>query len=72
LLLWSASATAQSINVTPSTIPVPSQGVPYSVTFVASDGVAPYQFLVSTGMLPAGLSLSAGGALTGTPTTAAA
>jgi MYXO-CTERM domain-containing protein len=72
LLLWSASATAQSINVTPSTIPVPSQGVPYSVTFVASDGVAPYQFLVSTGMLPAGLSLSAGGALTGTPTTSGA
>lgn len=72
LLLWSASAAAQSINVTPSTIPVPAQGVPYSVTFVASDGVAPYQFLVSTGMLPPGLSLSAGGALTGTPTTSAA
>ncbi|BEP94391.1 hypothetical protein GmRootA79_27750 [Acidovorax sp. A79] len=72
LLLWGAAAGAQSINVTPSTIPVPVQGVPYSVTFVGSDGVAPYQFLVSTGMLPAGLSLSAGGALTGTPTTAAA
>ncbi|MBD9392722.1 putative Ig domain-containing protein [Acidovorax sp. ACV01] len=72
LLLWSAAAAAQSINVTPSTIPVPVQGVPYSVTFVGSNGVAPYQFLVSTGMLPAGLSLSAGGALTGTPTTAAA
>jgi hypothetical protein len=72
LLLWSAIAAAQGINVTPSTIPVPVQGVPYSVTFVGSDGVAPYQFLVSTGMLPPGLSLSAGGSLTGTPTTDAA
>ncbi|RMA59812.1 putative Ig domain-containing protein [Acidovorax sp. 100] len=72
LLLWSATAAAQSINVTPSSIPVPVQGVPYSVTFVGSNGVAPYQFLVSTGVLPVGLSLSASGALTGTPTTAAA
>jgi hypothetical protein len=72
LLLWSAIAAAQGINVTPSTMPVPVQGVPYSVTFVGSDGVAPYQFLVSTGMLPPGLSLSAGGSLTGTPTTDAA
>lgn len=68
---WSALAAAQSLTVTPSTIPVPVQGVPYSVTFVASDGVPPYQFLVSTGLLPAGLSLSPGGDLTGTPTTAA-
>ena len=71
LFWWSALAAAQSVTVTPSAIPVPAQGVPYSVTFVASDGVAPYQFLVSTGMLPAGLSLSAGGDLTGTPTTSA-
>lgn len=68
---WSALAAAQSLTVTPSSVPVPALGVPYSVTFVASDGVAPYQFLVSTGLLPAGLSLSPGGDLTGTPTTAA-
>lgn len=72
LMAWSAVATAQDITVTPPSIPVPVQGVPYSVTFVGSDGVAPYQFLVSAGLLPAGLSLSASGALTGTPTTAQA
>lgn len=72
LLWWGAAASAQGINVTPSTIPTPVQGVPYSVTFVASGGVAPYQFLVSTGMLPPGLSLSPTGALTGTPTTSGA
>lgn len=72
VLLWSAAAAAQSITVTPSIIPVPVQGAPYSVTFVGANGVAPYQFLVSTGTLPTGLSLSLGGALTGTPTTAGA
>lgn len=69
---WSAAAGAQAINVTPSSIPTPLPGVPYSVNFVASGGVAPYQFLVSTGMLPPGLSLSPSGALTGTPTAAGA
>lgn len=68
-LLWGA-ASAQGINVTPTMIPVPVQGTPYSVTFTGSGGVAPYLFLVSTGDLPAGLNLSAGGALTGTPTSA--
>lgn len=72
LLGWSAMASAQGINVTPSTVPTPAQGVPYSVTFVGSDGVAPYHFLVSTGMLPPGLTLSPSGALTGTATTSGA
>ena len=72
LMAWSTVATAQDITVTPPSIPVPVQGVPYSVTFVGGNGVAPYQYLVSVGLLPAGLSLSASGALTGTPTTAQA
>lgn len=71
LVLWAASVAAQDITVTPSSIPTPALGVPYSVTFVASDGVAPYQFLVSAGLLPAGLSLSGTGDLTGTPTSSA-
>ena len=71
-LLWGAAATAQSISVTPAAVPVPVQGTPYSLTFTGGGGVAPYKFLVSTGALPAGLNLSAGGALTGTPTTAVA
>ena len=71
LVLWAASAAAQDITVTPSSIPTPALGVPYSVTFVGSDGVPPYQFLVSAGLLPAGLSLSGTGDLTGTPTSSA-
>lgn len=58
--------------MTPAAVPVPVQGTPYNETFTGSGGVAPYQFLVSTGALPSGLTLSAGGALTGTPTSSVA
>ena len=68
LALWGATAAAQDISVAPSSIPTPALGAPYSVTFVGSNGVPPYQFLVSAGLLPAGLSLSGTGDLTGTPT----
>ncbi len=48
----------------PSTVPI---GQPYSYTFAAAGNPAP-TFTVDSGQLPAGLSLSADGALTGTPT----
>ena len=40
----------------------------YSVTLAASAGVAPYTWSLTSGQLPAGLALSAAGAITGTPT----
>jgi putative Ig domain-containing protein/IPT/TIG domain-containing protein len=46
-------------------------GVPYSATLQAISGTAPYTWSVSAGALPAGLTLSAGGVISGTPTTAA-
>ena len=45
-------------------------GIPYSYDFVGRNGCPPYTFSVKTGSLPPGLSLSSGGAVTGTPTTA--
>lgn len=42
--------------------------VAYSQTLTASGGVAPYSFTLYSGSLPAGLSLSPGGVLSGTPT----
>ncbi len=46
-------------------------GSPYTATFTATEGLAPYTFAVSAGALPMGLGLSAGnGRLSGTPTTA--
>lgn len=45
--------------------------VPYTFTFTASGGLAPYRFSVRAGTLPAGLTLSTSGVLSGTPTQAA-
>lgn len=69
---WASSVAAQTVTVTPSSVPTPVQGVHYSLLFSASGGVAPYQFLVSTGSLPGGLNLAGNGLLAGTPTTAQA
>jgi len=54
-----------------SSLPAPSVGVPYSQTIPVTGGLSPYKnFAVSSGSLPAGLSLSSSGVLSGTPTTA--
>jgi len=46
-------------------------GVAYSSALVASGGVAPYTFSITSGSLPSGLTLNTStGAITGTPTTA--
>lgn len=41
---------------------------PYSHTFGASGGTAPYSFAISAGALPTGLNLAASGLVSGTPT----
>ncbi|ATQ44118.1 putative Ig domain-containing protein [Caulobacter mirabilis] len=59
------------ITVTsPSAGPLPggTGGVAYSQTFTASGGQGGHTFAVSAGSLPAGVTLSAGGSLSGTPT----
>ena len=59
------------INVTPSTVPVGTVGTAYSVTFTSTAGVSPMNYSVTSGTLPAGLTLnSASGLLSGTPTAA--
>jgi hypothetical protein len=45
-------------------------GVPFSLVFAATGGASPYQWSVSAGALPTGLTLSAAGSLTGSPTAA--
>ena len=54
----------------PTTLPGATVGAPYSQTLSASGGTAPYTWLVTAGSLPAPLSLTAGGLITGTPTAA--
>jgi hypothetical protein len=60
------------ITMAPPTLPAGVQGTPYSQTFTASGGTGAYVFSVSAGTLPAGLTLSPGGVLSGTPTAPAA
>ena len=58
-------------KITTSSLGKGTVGQPYSVTLAGSGGATPYTWSVSSGSLPAGLSLNpATGAITGTPTAA--
>jgi large repetitive protein len=58
-----------TLTLNPATLPNGSQNVPYSQTLVGSGGTAPYTYSLTSGTLPAGLTLNpATGAITGTPT----
>ncbi|MDP4029483.1 MAG: IPTL-CTERM sorting domain-containing protein [Gallionella sp.] len=59
-----------SITLTPPPLPESTQGVAYSRTIIASGGTGPYTFSLTAGALPDGMSLSGGGLISGTPTTA--
>ncbi|GAA4503224.1 hypothetical protein GCM10023172_27720 [Hymenobacter ginsengisoli] len=52
----------------PTVLPSCTPGTAYSQTFSASGGSGPYAYAITAGALPAGLTLSSGGVLSGTPT----
>lgn len=56
------------ITLAPTNLPNGLVGTPYSQSITAQSGLAPFTFTVASGALPAGLSLSAAGLLSGTPT----
>ena len=62
-------ATAPPTITTSTTLPGGTPGVAYSQNLTATGGTPPYTWAVTGGALPAGLTLSSGGALSGTPTT---
>jgi hypothetical protein len=64
------SGTTPPTITTSSPLPTGTIGTAYSQSFAAVSGTPPYTWSVSAGSLPAGLSLSAGGTLSGTPTNA--
>jgi hypothetical protein len=74
----SASATSAAdrftyvptLTLLSSTLPAATAETAYSQTLTASGGTAPYTYAVTGGALPAGLSLSSGGVISGTPTAA--
>ncbi|MGN7838490.1 putative Ig domain-containing protein [Stenotrophomonas sp. 22385] len=62
-----------ALRLTPAAgaLPATTAGSAYQVAFSAGNGVAPYSFATSAGVLPAGLALdAASGRLSGTPTAA--
>ncbi len=58
-------------SVSTTTLPTATQTVYYGTTLAATSGVAPYSWSLASGSLPSGLTLSSGGAITGTPTSTA-
>src|SRR5208337_3307481 len=70
----STTVTVQAavLAVTTTTLPNAAVDVPYSATLAATGGVQPYIWSLAAGSnLPAGLSLSPAGQITGTTLTAA-
>jgi hypothetical protein len=63
------SATPSPLVLTTTSLPSGTQGVTYSTTLAASGGTQPYNWSISIGSLPAGLTLnSSTGVISGTPT----
>jgi hypothetical protein len=64
---YNLSISPATIGIAPATVPPGSRSQVYSTTLTGSGGTAPYSFAVTGGVLPAGVSLSAAGVLSGTP-----
>ena len=79
-LVFTPAAASFSVNViqettlsfdAPVSLPGGSQGTAYpTTTFTASGGIGTYSWAVTSGTLPTGLTLTAAGVLSGTPTAA--
>ncbi len=57
-----------TIDILPASLPSPVKNSAYSETLTATAGIAPFSFAVTGGALPAGLTLSPDGTISGTPT----
>ena len=57
-------------TISTTSLPNGEVSVAYSQTLTATYGTTPYTWSISSGALPAGLSLSSAGVISGTPTTA--
>lgn len=64
-------AVGEPVGVATSSLGAATIGSAYSQSLTASGGTGPYAWSLASGSLPAGLSLSGSGAITGTPTSSA-
>ena len=69
-LTLTVATAVQSPTVSTNALAGGTVGTAYSVTLGATGGKTPYTWSTTTGSLPAGLTLSSSGAISGTPTTA--
>lgn len=67
---FSIAVTAGLVIPTSTQLPSAVPNVPYSQTLTAVGGTPPYQWVLTGGALPPGLSLSTAGVLSGTPSAA--
>jgi len=67
---YTLTVTCPTVVLSPTTLGNGTVGTAYSVSLSSSGGTAPYAYTITSGSLPAGLSLSGSGLLSGTPTTA--
>ncbi|MXV17052.1 YDG domain-containing protein [Hufsiella ginkgonis] len=65
---YSLTVNAPTVALSPSTLPNATQGTSYSQTISASGGTQPYSFSITSGALPAGITLATNGTLSGTAT----
>lgn len=65
--VYSLSVAPPTITLSPANLPNGRAGTPYSGFIAAGGGISPYSY-AATGSLPPGLTLSASGLLSGTPT----
>ena len=64
------SGTATPLEITSTSLPVGTVGQAYTAQLTASGGNGNYTFSANSGSLPAGLTLSSNGSISGTPATA--
>ena len=65
---YSLTVNDPTITITPNFPPNFTVGSAYSQAFTANGGTATYTYAITAGSLPAGITLSSGGLLSGTPT----
>lgn len=70
LTLMTAVGTAggNPVVIDTNSLPGAQVGVFYTATLIAQGGIPPYVWSIVSGSLPAGLSLSSNGVISGTPT----
>jgi hypothetical protein len=63
-----AAVTVSPLSITTASLSAATMGSAYSATLSATGGTSPYTWSLASGSLPAGLTLSSAGTISGTPT----